>query len=57
MGWIEKIAQALAAGVDAYRAARDEQRAEIRRQAEARDAELRRRQAERRAAAERGGGS
>lgn len=52
MGWIQEIAKALAAGVDAFRAARDQQRAEIRRQAEARDAELRRRDEERRRAAQ-----
>lgn len=47
MGWLEQITKALAAGVDAYRAARDEQKKEIRARAEARDAELRARQAER----------
>lgn len=47
MGWLEQIAKALAAGVDAYRAARDEQKKEIRARAEARDAELRQRQEER----------
>lgn len=53
MDWLKSISEAIAAGVDAYRARRDQQRQEIRARAEARDAELRKRQAERKAALDR----